>query len=194
MSINYYNDNAKKFIENTFFVSMGDLIDDFIALLPKDATVLDLGCGSGRDSLYFKKNGFDVYAMDGSKEMIEHTKKYIGNRAKLATFDDYTTNIKFDGIWALASLLHVPRNDIEMILNKYINFLKEDGLLFMSFKNREIDYDKDGRNFTCFTENTLLELIKPIDKIELVKIIHTTDVRKDRPDERWISIIIRRKG
>jgi 2-polyprenyl-3-methyl-5-hydroxy-6-metoxy-1,4-benzoquinol methylase len=194
MSINYYNDNAKKFIENTFFVSMGDLIDDFIALLPKNATVLDLGCGSGRDSLYFKKNGFDVYAMDGSKEMIEHTKKYIGDRAKLATFDDYTTNIKFDGIWALASLLHVPRNDIEMILNKYINFLKEDGFLFMSFKNREIDYDKDGRNFTCFTENTLLELIKPIDKIELVKIIHTTDVRKDRPDERWISVIIRRKG
>lgn len=194
MSINYYNNNAEKFIENTFNLSVEELINDFISFLPEKATVLDLGCGSGRDSLYFKEKGFDIHAMDGSKEMVAHTQKYIGEKVQLATFESYETNIKFDGIWALASLLHVPRIDISRTIEKYVDFLEVGGVFFMSFKNREFDYDKDGREFTCFTENELIKMLNEIEKIYLVKTIHTLDVRKDRPDEKWISVIVKRKG
>lgn len=194
MSINYYNNNAKDFINNTFHVSMEALIREFLFFVPDGGKILDLGCGSGRDSLYFMNNGYDIFAIDGSEEMVAHTKKYIGDRVQLATFESYNTEQTFDGIWALASLLHVDRENIEGIIRKYSSLLNDKGVFFMSFKNREEDYRKDGRFFTCFTEDGLVGLIGDIQDIELVKVMHTVDVREDRPDEKWISVIVRRKG
>ncbi len=194
MSINYYNKNAEKFIQDTFQISMEALIAEFIYYVPKGGSILDLGCGSGRDSLYFKEKGYDIYAVDGAEEMVIHTRKYIGDRVTLATFEEYTSCRCFDGIWALASLLHVPRKNIKKIIRKYMNCLNVEGVMFMSFKNVEQDYNKGGREFTCFTEKTLIELLNEVEGIEIVKIMNTVDVREDRENEKWISIIIKNKG
>lgn len=194
MSIKYYNDNAEKFIENTFNLSMKNLIDQFICYLPEKGTVLDLGCGSGRDSIYFKEKGFNAFAMDASEMMVEHAKKYLGNQVKLATFESYTSNIKFDGIWALASLLHVPRKNLVAIIKKYTAMLNNNGIFFMSFKDRNEDHEDHGRKFTNLDELALMNILQQVENIEILKIIHTEDVREDRSNEKWISVIIRNIG
>ena len=191
MSINYYNTNAQNFINDTFYLNMSQLMDEFLSYVKEKGTILDLGCGSGRDALEFQKRGYEVYAVDGSKEMIAHASEFLGDKAICSTFSDYETDIKFHGIWALASLLHVPEADMITILRKYRDLLEEDGVFFMSFKNREKNYEKDGRCFTCFTKEKLLSLFTEVGSLEVIKFIDTVDIREGREDEKWISAIVK---
>ncbi len=192
MSIQYYDENAEHFINNTFELSMENLTSIFLRKLPTEAKILDLGCGSGRDSLYFENKGYHVTAVDGSIEMVRHTQHHITGPVIYSTFEDFTTQQKFDGIWALASLLHVPRSDFRRIVQKYIDMLKLKGVLFMSLKERKLDYKKEGREFTCFLEMDILELLSKINCVEVEQVIHTEDVRDGREDEKWVSLFIRR--
>ena len=82
MSIEHYNINAEAFIKDTFEADMSVTADKFLSYIPKAGCILDLGCGSGRDSQYFIKRGYDIYAMDGSIEMVNHAKKFLGDRVQ----------------------------------------------------------------------------------------------------------------
>ena len=68
-TIDYYNLNAENFIENTQNVDMHHAQDRFLRLLDENASILDFGCGSGRDTKYFLDKGYRVTATDGSVEL-----------------------------------------------------------------------------------------------------------------------------
>lgn len=191
-SLNYYNENSKKFIEDTFNVSMESLLTEFAALLKIGATILDVGCGSGRDSKWFLEHGYDVWAHDGSEDMVVHCQKFLKHRVELATFEEYHTDKKFDGLWACASLLHVPREKLPEILMKYVSFLNDGGIFFMSFKLRNKDFEKEGRLFTNFNEEGIKALVNEIPNLNIIKIFITSDVRAERVDEGWISVITKK--
>jgi trans-aconitate methyltransferase len=72
--------------------------------------------------------------MDGSEAMVKHAKEKLGDRVNWSTFEDYKTNVLFDGIWACASLLHVPRQEMNKILVKYRDLLKPDGVYQLELK------------------------------------------------------------
>ena len=88
--------------------------------LPLGAKILDLGCGSGRDTKYFLQKGYDVVAVDGSIEMVKLSTEFTGKQTLHLTFDEINFNEEFDGVWACASLLHVPRNKIDSIFKRFI--------------------------------------------------------------------------
>jgi len=188
-SIDYYNKNSEKYINDTMSVSMEELLKKFSVYLPNNGLVLDLGCGSGRDSLWFMEQGYEVLAIDGSIELVEHCRKLLEGRVIHTTFEDFESEKKFDGIWACASLLHIKPMDLPIIIDKYVNYLKQKGVFFMSFKAGEVDYVKDGRWFTNFTEDRLLLMMSSIQALEIIEVIKTQDIRKERQDEMWLSII-----
>lgn len=188
-TIRYYNNNAQAFIDGTSTADMKYLLDKFADRLTTGASILDLGCGSGRDSVWFINQGFDVTAIDASSEMIRHCKSLIGDRAILADLEEFETTEKYDGIWACASLLHIPRERLAAAITKYSAMLKPGGCFFMSFKNREQDYKKDGRIFTCFTPPSLEQYLNDLNLFNKIDIYETEDVRPDRPGERWVSAI-----
>ena len=95
----YYNNNASKFISDTLNADMTALRDRFLSYIPAGGTILDAGCGPGRDAKSFMDAGFEVYAIDASQALVEHCRTIIGSRVQLVSFQDYTTDIKFDGIW-----------------------------------------------------------------------------------------------
>ncbi len=198
MSIEYYNKNAKKYINDTENVEMSNLYSKFEKYLSAKASILDIGCGSGRDSLYFKEKGYDVFAHDGSKAMVDYAKQFLGERVALAKFDEFDTKnlfdeeISFDGLWACSSLLHVAEEDMLSVLKKYITYLKENGVFFMSFKHRENNHEKDGRIFTNFTKEKLDHLLGKLNDICILEYVETVDARDGRQDEGWISVIIQK--
>ncbi len=192
MSFNYYNKNAEAFIERTYDIDFTYLTDQFLALLPVGASILDLGCGSGRDAGYFMGLGYDVYAIDGSEAMVAYTKKRLGDRVQLATFENFDSDRRFNGIWASASLLHVAPEDMVGMIGKYRDMLQPEGIFFMSFKNREEHFEKDGRHFTCYDEKRLLEVLLQIEGLKVVKIFETVDARPGKEDELWINCFCRR--
>ena len=107
-TISYCDENAGRLVANTAGASMGALQSKFASMLPAVGRTLDLGCGSGRDSLVFMGVGFRVDAMDGSAAMCKAARELTGLPAAHATFENYEPQGPYDGIWVCSSLLHVP--------------------------------------------------------------------------------------
>lgn len=193
-NINYYDENTKKYIKRTFNVNMTLLADEFLSYIGEQGRLLDLGCGSGRDAIYFKEKGYDVYAMDGSKAMVDHVRGLLGGRVEWATFEDYQTTLTFDGIWACASLLHVSEEDMPKIVRKYRDLLNPEGIFFMSFKKGKEDYTYEGRSFICYEENRLRQMIEKVGGLEVLMIKETPSAKVDCEEEYWISALCKRKN
>ena len=186
---NYYNENAKEFFEGTAYVDMSENAKDFLAHLPVKGKILDAGCGSGRDSLMFMKQGFDVTAMDGSIEMCRLASEHIGQEVKHMLFQEVDFKEEFDGIWASASLLHVPSKELGQTLVKLRESLKADGVFYASFKYGDFEGERNGRYFHNLTEEKAEKIFTGAGfKVE--KIWITGDVREGREDEKWTNILV----
>ena len=189
-TLDFYNNNSKSYIESTLSVDMSHLYKDFLKHISKGGHILDLGCGSGRDSLEFIKQGYNVTAVDGSKELSIAASKLIGQQVICSKFEELKLTEKFHGIWACASLLHVNRKDILDVIKNTSSNLKDNGVFYMSFKYGEKEYiDEKGRYFNCYTEKTFSELINKIKCLKVEKIYKTIDILPGRGDITWLNIL-----
>lgn len=191
-TLNYYNQNATEFFNTTLNVDMESLYQAFIQYLPQDAFILDLGCGSGRDTLAFKRKGYRVEALDYSKELVALASQQTGQQVRLESFYDLSDQSKFDGIWACASLLHCERNQLPNVTQRIFNALKPNGIGYMSFKYGNLDREKDSRSFTDLNEHQAQDLLSSLDGVLLLQQWITLDKRPDRTEE-WLNILIKKQ-
>ncbi|MEM5549529.1 class I SAM-dependent methyltransferase [Pseudoalteromonas neustonica] len=192
-SIDYYNQHSKDFIASSLNVDMSALYAEFTPLLPKHALILDAGCGTGRDTKYFIEQGFNVTAIDASKELVEFATNHIAQPVIHKTFmqiDD--TNI-YDGIWCCASLLHVPKSELSTVFTKLATALKANGILYVSFKYGDTERVHNGREFTDLTEHGLQHIISAQPSLCISKHWITGDQRTERGHEQWLNAIIRKE-
>ena len=84
----------------------------------KDDHKIDLGCGSGRDSKHFIEKGFRVVPVDGSPEMCKFAESYLGSPVRCLQFSKLDYKKESDGIWACASLLHVPKQNLDAVMQR----------------------------------------------------------------------------
>lgn len=190
-TLEYYQKNADLFVEGTVSADMHDAQMRFLRMLPPHAYILDFGCGSGRDAKAFLDQGYQVDAVDGSPELCCIASGLIGKPVKQMLFDDLSVSNQYDGIWACASILHLPRRDLVDVLPKISNALKTDGVLYASFKYGSYEGMRDGRYFTDFTEESMGNLMDEVPSLLIVDTWITNDVRPER-EERWINTLARR--
>ncbi|MPW27072.1 methyltransferase domain-containing protein [Alkalibaculum sp. M08DMB] len=191
-TLNYYNEFYKAFITNTLDANASNLHHYFLKHLPKGSTILDLGCGSGRDSKAFIEEGYQVYAIDGSQELCNFASEYIGQEVICKTFEQLDYEGNFHGIWACASLLHIPYVDLPKVIQKISKALKPDGYLYASFKYGDFEGERNGRYFTDLTESRLADLIEPLKELSILETMITSDIRADKEDEKWLNIIFKK--
>jgi SAM-dependent methyltransferase len=191
-TIDFYNQNAEQFYKETVNVDMTALYKPFLNLLPAKAHILDAGCGSGRDSLYFLKSGYQITAIDASKELSKLASELILQPVLNISFQEIGCENEFHGIWASASLLHIPRNEINNVLTRISKALKENGVLYASFKYGDKEYEKEGRYFNCYDENSINELIIKNNSLTLLKCWISNDARPNREDESWLNCFVRK--
>lgn len=194
MSIEFYNKNAEDFYNRTIAADLSELCEKFLKNIIPGGKILDAGCGSGRDTLYFLKQGYEVVAMDASEEMVRLSSELTGKQTKLLKFEDVKFNKEFDGIWACASLLHVPKAEIQFIMKKLVNGLKNNGIFYGSFKYGEGEEIRGERFFNFYDENSLRELITEVGQLEVIDIWITQDVRPEHEGEKWVSCLCRKTG
>lgn len=192
MSIEYYDKNARDYYEATVNADMSDACDRFLNYVIQGGRILDAGCGSGRDSLYFIRRGYDVVSIDGSQEMVEFSSRLTGQKTLQMKFEEIDFRNEFDGVWACASLLHVPKSEIQNALSKLVLSLKARGILYVSFKYGNHEILRDQRLFNSYDEDGLKELLQSAPELELISIWETKDVRPGREDEFWINCICRK--
>lgn len=176
-TIDYYNKNAKKFIDGTVSVDFKYIQDIFLKLLPEHAKILDFGCGSGRDTKYFLEQGLLVDAMDGSLELCKAASEYTGINVKHMLFQDLKVKEFYDGIWACASILHVKKTELPDIIRKMSLATKENGIIYVSFKYGDYEGERNGRYFTDMTEISMKKVLADFPKLKIEKQWITSDVR-----------------
>ena len=191
-TINYYNLNAKNFIENTQNADMHIPQNRFHRLLAEHASILDFGCGSGRDTKFFLQKGYDVTATDGSAELCKLVSAFSGIDVKEMLFQDLDAISMYNGIWACSSILHLPKIEQFPVFHKMCNALKENGVIYTSFKYGNFEGERNGRYFTDFREDTFQEFIKEIPELTVEEQQITFDVRPGRGEEKWLNLILRK--
>ncbi len=192
-SIEYYNKNAIQFISNTVEVEFKETQNRFLKLLPEGGSILDYGCGSGRDTKYFLENHYDVDAMDGSQELCKLASEYTGITVQHKFFQQLDEEEIYDGVWACASILHVSYKELAGILFKIAKALKSKGIAYISFKYGTFEGEKNGRYFTDMTEKKMRQLLNETGLFSIEQEWITGDARPGRGEEKWLNVILRRE-
>ncbi|MCR5461614.1 MAG: class I SAM-dependent methyltransferase [bacterium] len=184
--MNYYEENAKEYIDRTINADLSSERDELIKLLPNNAKILDIGFGSGRDSLAFIKEGFAVLSIDNCKEFCKHGEE-LGLNVKNISIENIDYDNEFDGIWACASLLHIKSNELLSVFKKIHKAMKYKGIFYCSFKHGEFEGIRENRYYTDMTLKKMEEILS---KTELYLIKHWIREDFEGRDLKWICFII----
>ena len=187
-TISYYDKNAEEFCKNTIDADMSFCRDKFLKYLSAGASILDAGCGSGRDSVAFKQLGYHVTAMDASPKICQEAEKVLGQKVLCKTFEELDDENVYNGIWACASLLHVPKERVGKVLYRLKRALKNGGVLYASFKYGEEEKVVNERLFNYYSVQSLRELMIE-NGFEVLEMFVTQDVREDRQEEKWVNVV-----
>lgn len=192
-TIPYYDKNADAFEEQTADLDMSAIQMRFLAHMPPSGTILDAGCGVGRDALFFAQRGYRVTAFDASAEMVARAGRRVGGMADVRQmcFEDVEWVDAFDGIWACASLLHVAEVDFRDVAGRFVAALRPSGIWYMSFKHGRGERHLNGRRFLNFTEASLRTALNGSGS-DLIDVSVSGDIRAGRSDELWLNAIARK--
>ena len=192
-TLNYYNENAQSFAFGTVSVEFTEMQDRFLEKLDPGAYILDFGCGAGRDTKYFLSQGYLVDAMDGSEQLCRIASDHTGIKVRQMLFQELEVNEKYDGIWACASILHLPKKELKEVLKKMLTALKTDGWIYTSFKYGEYEGNRNGRYFTDFTTDTFKDFMHDMHSLKIEEQWITGDVRQGRGEEKWLNLLLQKK-
>lgn len=186
----YYEANAGAYDARTRDRDMTADYEAFLSLVPPGGRILDAGCGPGRDAAAFSKRGYRVTAIDASLAMVALASERLGFPALRIPFTAIAYEQEFDGLWACASLLHVPKREMPGVIDRLRRALKPGGVLYASFKYGTAEEFREGRWFNDYDEHALAALFAP----GAWKLLRTWASEEIRPNRRvtWVNTLARR--
>lgn len=189
-TVDYYDLNAKEYFLRSLRADIDSIYKQFLNFVSEDGTILDAGCGSGRDTKYFASLGYKVISIDASQEMVKLSSKYTQRKTYLMNFYDLTFEDEFDAIWSMASLIHIPKSDMNYIARLFTKALKINGVWFISLKEGEGEEMEEGRLFNHYTEKEFRSLLKNHPCLQIEKLWHSPDAIGR--SQNWLTVILRR--
>lgn len=188
---NYYESNAECYAAETFFADMSEQYQRFLPLLKKGAKILDVGSGSGRDACYIQKHGYQVTALEPSKNLCREIRKVFSGEIECSDIQNYQPAERYDGIWACASLIHLQEEEILCFFEKIELLLNANGIIYISGKNGiPTGKAEDGRYFLEFSEYLVEKILIVNEQLKLEQLWYTGDV-SGRRGFRWLNVIFR---
>jgi cyclopropane fatty-acyl-phospholipid synthase-like methyltransferase len=143
----FYDQNAEVYANRNRSLPQSWL-EGFLSELAPGGSILELGCGGGQDCAYMLSKGFRVTPTDGSPELAKQAERLLGQPVRVMRFHELDADGEFDGIWAHASLLHVPRRQLPDIFDRIRYALREKGRFHASFKAGDAEgHDSFGRYY-----------------------------------------------
>ena len=188
---NYYESNAERYAAETFSADMSEQYQRFLPLLKKGAKILDVGSGSGRDACYFQKHGYQVTALEPSKNLCREIRKVFPGEIVCSDIQNYRSTERYDGIWACASLIHLQEEEILCFFKKIDMYLNDNGIVYASGKSGISTGEvEDGRFFLEFTEQLVEKILTVNKQLQLEQLWYTEDV-SGRRGFRWLNVVLR---
>jgi len=185
----YYDEYADHFQWRTAALPMNAAYGPFLRQLPPYARILDAGCGPGRNAAAFLSHGYRVTAIDASPAMVQLAKRR-GVNAHEMTFQQMTFCRQFDGIWAGASVLHVPHAEIPEVLSRFARALNPQGVLYVSLKEGQSErIDEDGRFFSYFTLDEFSDLLTSSGLFKVLKAWKKNGLDSSGTMRTWLNFL-----
>jgi SAM-dependent methyltransferase len=191
-TIEYFNEKAEKCFKDAFTITERTNQDHFLGYLKPGAGILDFGCGSGRDTAYFREKGFTADAADGSSEMCRLASEYLQTPVACMEFNELDAEDLYDGIWASASIMHLEYEKLKEVFPKMIRALKKNGILYVNFKYGDKDGFLGKRYYTYMTEERFQDLLKDFPQLTAVETGTFGNEHPDQPDFRWLYAYLRK--
>ena len=188
MSNDYYNKNAEDFIKRTMELDMSDIYDWVLPGVEDGGWILDVGFGSGRDSLYFLTMGYEVTSMDSSQRLVAIGRELLPD-VMLGDVCEMEFNEEFDLVWANASLLHLDEEQFALAVARIEASLQEGAWFYVSMKLGDFEGIRNGRYFKYYTQETLLEAVTEASALVLVDSLELEDNREGHAGEYWVHAL-----
>lgn len=188
----FYESNAEEYFNKTYNANLLYEYKRFLNYVIPSGHIMDLGCGSGRDSQYFLQHNYIVDALDSSKKLCELVNKKLGIKPINSRIQDWKPDKGYDGIWACASLLHLKTDEFETFLTSLPIYLNIHGVLFASVKSGiQTGFSEDGRFFQNYSEDSIKDIINKNQGLTLKELWYSQD-SLDRDGFRWMNFIAMR--
>lgn len=194
INIDHYNSQASYYCDRFLTLDPSKPRQKFLSLLPQKAHILDAGCGPGRDTKYFLDQGYQVTAFDAAEEFVRFAHDYTGHPILKMTFEEMNFQEVFDGIWAMASLLHLSHDELHKVIKrKLIPALKPQGVLFLCFKYGRHENFTNGRYFIDHDEESLQTLLRQFKGLSILEIWRSEDTASDRKGRFWTNGLVQKR-
>ena len=190
---NYYQKNFKEYHKKTFNIDPSSFLLPLSEKLSSGACILDIGCGSGRDLLWFRQRGFEVVGFERSPGLAGLVRKNVECEVIEGDFETYDfSRLSVDAIMLIGALVHLPHNKVPEVLNSINRALKDDGIIFLSLKKGvgNTSYSHE-RVFYLWNDGELRDLFKDLglDVIDYFQQSSTTGI-----DEVWMGYVLEKAG
>ena len=191
--IEHYNKFGRIYCERAASIDLKDTYDRFLKYFKKGSTILDAGCGPGRDTKSFLERGFIAQAIDGSEEVVKLAAEYLQKAVACVTFEEMEFNECFDGIWANASLLHFTTDELKAVFPNFISGLKPNGYWFMSFRYGKGVAKKGDIRCYLQTEDSLKDFLEQFPQLHLEEMWVVVGVNARYEPTKWINCIVKKQ-
>ncbi len=185
----FYSENAETFFEETLGIDLSHSYKNFLSKLENGSFILDLGCGSGRDSNYFRGIGYQVESWEPNEELACLAEAYLEYQVKRASSYELRAIDKYNAIWASASLLHLNYEDFCETLPRIENALQAGGVFYSSYKRGAQDTFVGSRFFLMMTKERLLKSIASMTKLKIQELRIRQDHRPEKLGQSWLECV-----
>ena len=186
----YYQSNAKQYCSETFSIDPTGFLGPLLNYLSPGASILDIGCGSGRDLLWLRNKGFQVTGFERATNLAELARQSSGCPVIDGDFDDFDFSLlNFDGLVLVGALVHVNHNELTKTLTNICKALKQGGHILITLKEGErVRQHEDGRLFFLWNDQQLRQIFT---EIGLSVVDFSRQASKIRKDDVWLGYVLR---
>lgn len=186
----YYHKHFRKYFDNTFSIDPASFLSGFVRHFKPEARILDVGCGSGRDLAWLKKQGFCPTGFEHSPGLAALAEKQTGCPVIQGDFTSHDFSLlAADGIVLSGAFVHLDRQQLAPVFKNVLGALIPGGHVFLSMKQgRGTRTAPDGRRFTLWQDTQLRPVFK---ELGLQVTTYSTNTSTLETGEVWLGYVLR---
>jgi cyclopropane fatty-acyl-phospholipid synthase-like methyltransferase len=189
----YYDSNSGNYFESTFRVDPSSFLEPLINKLKAGSTILDIGCGSGRDLLWLKNRGFNPTGLERAPTLAKLAREHTGCPIIEVDFQSFDFgNQIYDALLLVGAMVHLGHEQFAISFASMCSALKSDGYVLITMKEGEgIQTSQDGRVFTLWQQSQLESVFLHQGYTILDLSIQVSKIRKT---DIWLGYLLQKKN